>query len=241
MTKDAKMLYNNKTMEFVGIDTFSLLDFDNYVSVVLFTPTCNFRCPFCHNGETVLRSNSQINFDEIMACLKSKKGLVDAVVISGGEPTLMPELKERIKLIKRLGFLIKLDTNGTNPKCLKDLIENNLLDYVAMDIKNSLEAYPKTCGVSQINKDDIIESIELLKDNKVPYEFRTTLVEEYHDRESVKGLGKLISGANILYLQKFVNREGVIKKGLHEVPFEIAQNYRVLLEDFVKDVKLRGY
>ena len=235
------MLYNSKTMEFVGIDTFSLLDFDNYVSVVLFTPTCNFRCPFCHNGETVLKSNNQINFDDIIAYLKSKKGLIDAVVISGGEPTLMPELKERIQQIKNLGFLVKLDTNGTNPKSLKELIESNLLDYVAMDIKNSLQAYSKTCGVLQVNEDDIIESIKLLKDNKVPYEFRTTLVAEYHDEESIKGLGELIVGAKILYLQKFVDRNGVIKKGLHEVPLEIAQNYRDLLEYFVNNVKLRGY
>ena len=235
------MLYNSKTMEFVGIDTFSLLDFDNYVSVVLFTPTCNFRCPFCHNGATVLKSNNQINFDDIIAYLKSKKGLIDAVVISGGEPTLMPELKERIQQIKNLGFLVKLDTNGTNPKCLKELIESNLLDYVAMDIKNSLQAYSKTCGVLQVNEDEIIESIKLLKDNKVPYEFRTTLVAEYHDEESIKGLGELIVGAKILYLQKFVDRDGVIKKGLHEVPLEIAQNYRDLLEYFVNNVKLRGY
>jgi pyruvate formate lyase activating enzyme len=241
MTKHGNMLYNGKTMEFVGIDTFSLLDFDNYVSVVLFTPTCNFRCPFCHNGETVLKSNNQINFDDIIAYLKSKKGLIDAVVISGGEPTLMPELKERIQQIKNLGFLVKLDTNGTNPKCLKELIESNLLDYVAMDIKNSLQAYSKTCGVLQVNEDDIIESIKLLKDNKVPYEFRTTLVAEYHDEESIKGLGELIVGAKILYLQKFVDRDGVIKKGLHEVPLEIAQNYRDLLEYFVNNVKLRGY
>jgi pyruvate formate lyase activating enzyme len=235
------MFYNSETMEFVGIDTFSLLDFDNYVSVVLFTPTCNFRCPFCHNGETVLKSNNQIDFNEILAYLKSKKGLIDAVVISGGEPTLMPELKERIQQIKNLGFLVKLDTNGTNPKCLKELIENNLLDYVAMDIKNSLEAYPKTCGVSQINEADILKSIELLKGNQVPYEFRTTLVEEYHDEKSIKGLGELIAGAKNLYLQKFVDREGVIKKGLHEVPLEIAQNYRDLVEYFVENVKLRGY
>jgi len=241
MTKHDNMLYNSKTMEFVGIDTFSLLDFDNYVSVVLFTPTCNFRCPFCHNGETVLKSNNQINFDDIIAYLKSKKGLIDAVVISGGEPTLMPELKERIQQIKNLGFLVKLDTNGTNPKCLKELIESNLLDYVAMDIKNSLQAYSKTCGVLQVNEDEIIESIKLLKDNKVPYEFRTTLVAEYHDEESIKGLGELIVGAKILYLQKFVDRDGVIKKGLHEVPLEIAQNYRDLLEYFVNNVKLRGY
>jgi len=241
MTKHGNMLYNSKTMEFVGIDTFSLLDFDNYVSVVLFTPTCNFRCPFCHNGETVLKSNNQINFDDIIAYLKSKKGLIDAVVISGGEPTLMPELKERIQQIKNLGFLVKLDTNGTNPKSLKELIESNLLDYVAMDIKNSLQAYSKTCGVLQVNEDEIIESIKLLKDNKVPYEFRTTLVAEYHDEESIKGLGELIVGAKILYLQKFVDRDGVIKKGLHEVPLEIAQNYRDLLEYFVNNVKLRGY
>ena len=117
MTRCVNVFYNSITMEFVGIDTFSLLDFDNYVSVVLFTPTCNFRCPFCHNGETVLKSNKQIFFDEILTYLKSKKGLIDAVVISGGEPTLMPELKQRIQQIKNLGFLVKLDTNGTNPKC----------------------------------------------------------------------------------------------------------------------------
>ncbi|MDD4104032.1 MAG: anaerobic ribonucleoside-triphosphate reductase activating protein [Erysipelotrichaceae bacterium] len=228
-------------MEFVGIDTFSLLDFDNYISIVLFSPSCNFRCPFCHNGETVLKSREEIPFSEIVDFLKTKRGLVDAVVISGGEPTLMPELKDRIKAIKELGFLVKLDTNGTHPKTLKDLIDNNLLDYIAMDIKNSLKLYPETCGVLSVNINTIIESINILKDNNVPYEFRTTLVAEYHSEESVEELGELIQGSERLFLQKFVDREGVIKKGLHEVPFEIATKFQRILQKFVKHVDFRGY
>ena len=119
-------------MEFVGIDKFSLLDYDEKVSVVLFSPACNFRCPFCHNGESVLNSNTPILFEEILEYLKSRVGLIDAVVFTGGEPTLMPELKERIKAVKELGFLIKLDTNGTNPKVIEELLNEGLLDYIAM-------------------------------------------------------------------------------------------------------------
>ena len=138
-------------MEFVGIDKFSLLDFDEKVSVVLFSPACNFRCPFCHNGKSVLNSNTPILFEEILEYLKSRVGLIDAVVFTGGEPTLMPELKERIKAVKELGFLIKLDTNGTNPKVIEELLNEGLLDYIAMDIKNSESMYLETAGCLQIN------------------------------------------------------------------------------------------
>lgn len=228
-------------MEFAGIDTFSLLDYDNYVSVVLFAPTCNFRCPFCHNGETVLKSDKRIPFSEIIDYLKAKKSLIDAVVITGGEPTLMPELKERIEQIKSLGFLIKLDTNGTNCNALKNLVDNHLLNYVAMDVKNSLSMYAKTCGVSIVDEGEILKSIKYLKDNHIEYEFRTTLVEEYHDEDNIENLGRIIKGAKVLYLQKFVDREGVLKKGLHEVPFEKAKLFQNILQKYVKIVELRGY
>lgn len=228
-------------MEFVGIDKFSLLDYEEKVSVVLFSQDCNFRCPFCHNGDSVLNSNTPIKFDEILSYLKTRVGLIDAVVISGGEPTLMPELEERIRAIKALGFSIKLDTNGSNPEVLKHLLDEGLLDYVAMDIKNSESEYSKTCGCKQIPIENIKKSINILINSQISSEFRTTLVREFHNEQSIKEMGKLISGAKKLYLQKFVDREGVIQKGLHDISIEEANSYKQILLDFVTNVELRGY
>jgi len=228
-------------MEFVGIDKMSLLDYEDLVSVVLFTPKCNFRCPFCHNGLTVLDSEEHIEFDEILNYLQSRKGLIDAVVISGGEPTLMPELKERVIKIKQLGYKVKLDTNGSNPDVLKDLVNSHLIDYVAMDIKNSLSKYPETCGVNNINEDNIKESIQFLINGNIDYEFRTTLVKEFHNDQSIKEIGLLIKDAKKLYLQKFVDREGVIRKGLHEIDKDTAQKWAIELSKTIENVNLRGY
>ena len=227
-------------MEFVGIDRFSLLDYDEKVSVVLFSPACNFRCPFCHNGDSVLNSNTPIPFEEILQFLKSRVGLIDAVVFTGGEPTMMPELKERIKIVKDLGFLIKLDTNGTNPKLLEELINEGLLDYVAMDIKNSEARYKETTDCPHLNMESIKKSIEILKKNHVNYEFRTTIVKEFHDEVSIKEMGEMVRGAKKLYLQKFVDREGVIIKGLHEISLTEANHFRDILCLFVP-TELRGY
>ena len=228
-------------MEFVGIDKMSLLDYEDNISCVLFSPTCNYRCPFCHNGKSVLESSTYIPFEDILDFLKTRVGLLDAVVISGGEPTMMKELKERIMDIRELGFKIKLDTNGTSPDVLEDLIDSNLLDYVAMDIKNSLEMYPSTCGVANVNEFSVIRSINILKEKRVPYEFRTTLVKEFHNKESIKKMGELIKGAEKLYLQKFVDRETVLVPGLHEVEKEEAEEYLEILSKYVKEVYLRGY
>ena len=227
-------------MEFVGIDKFSLLDYDEKVSTVLFSPACNFRCPFCHNGESVLNSNTPILFEEILEYLKSRVDLIDAVVFTGGEPTLMPELKERIKAVKELGFLIKLDTNGTNPKVIEELLNEGLLDYIAMDIKNSESMYLETAGCLQINMENIKNSIKIIENSGVNYEFRTTLVKEFHTEKSIREMADLVKGAKQLYLQKFVDREGVIKKGLHEVSFEEANKFREILSEVVP-TELRGY
>ena len=228
-------------MDFVGIDKFSLLDYDENVSVVLFAPTCNYRCPFCHNGDSVLGSHAAIPFEEIMSFLESRKGLIDAVVVSGGEPTLMDDVVSKIEAIKNLGFKIKLDTNGTNPAILNELLCKNLINYVAMDIKNSEEKYPETTGVKNPQMDKIKESISIIMNSGIDYEFRTTLVAEYHSKESIEQMGKLIKGAKKLFLQKFVDREGVIKKGLHPIEEVWALSYKTILEDFVEHVELRGY
>ena len=228
-------------MSLVGLDKMSLLDYEDKISCVLFYKACNFRCPFCHNGLTVLEAEDEFLFEAVLEYLKSRIGLLDAVVFTGGEPTLEPHLKEHIKQVKELGFLIKLDTNGTNPKILKDLIDSNLLDYIAMDIKNSEEKYPLTTGVKKVDMDAIKESINIIMNSGVPYEFRTTLVDEFHKLEDMDELGELIKGAPKLYLQKFVERDGCIQKGLHEVKEDQANKFKEVLLKYVKEVELRGY
>ena len=228
-------------MEFVGIDKFSLLDYEDKVSCVLFCKPCNFRCPFCHNGTTVLEADTFIPFTDILEYLQSRKGLIDAVVVSGGEPTLMPDLKEKIVALKQLGFLVKLDTNGTNPEIIKDLYESNLIDYVAMDIKNSFNKYPLTTGTKQVDINKIKESINYLMTSGIDYEFRTTLIDEYHTLDDIKDMAKEIKGAKRMYLQKFVERDSCIKKGLHEVSKEKAEEFKEELSKELDNVSLRGY
>ena len=230
-------------MAIVGIDKLSLLDYEDKVSVVLFSRACNMRCPFCHNGEAVLNASEDdaINFEEILDFLKTRKGLVDAVVFSGGEPTLEPNLKVKIKAVRDLGFLIKLDTNGTNPEIVEDLLNEGLIDYVAMDIKNCPCLYGETCGVPNINLENIKKSIAIIMAKAPDYEFRTTLVKEFHERMDYDSFLSLIKGAKRLFLQKFVDREGCIKKGLHEVDIIEANKLRDYLALGIKEVTLRGY
>ena len=229
-------------MDFVGINKLSLLDYPCKVSAILYVDACNFRCPFCHNGLTLLDSkNDIIPFDDILSFLRKRQGVLDGVVISGGEPTLMPDLKEKIKAIKELGYAVKLDTNGTNPSLLKDLIDEHLIDYVAMDIKNAFIKYPLTCGVNSLDLDKIQRSIDILKDNNIDYEFRTTLIKEYHGFDEIKEMAKLLKGAKKLYLQQFKISDGVINKNLHPVDEDLALKFvNILLED-IEFVELRGY
>ncbi len=231
-----------QVMAIVGIDKLSLLDYEDKVSIVLFSQACNFRCPFCHNGESVLNAQSELDFDGILAYLKTRTGLVDAVVFSGGEPTLEPDLEVKIKAVKSLGFLIKLDTNGTNPVLLEKLIDEGLIDYVAMDIKNSPSLYAKTSGVNNVNLDNIRKSIAIIMKKAPDYEFRTTLVKEFHEHMDYDSFFELIKGAKRLYLQKFVDREGCIIKGLHDVDELEATKLRdYLLSKGLDFVTLRGY
>ena len=229
-------------MAIVGIDKLSLLDYEDKVSVVLFSQACNFRCPFCHNGDSVLNAQEEISFDEILAFLKTRTGLVDAVVFSGGEPTLEPDLEVKIKAVKSLGFLIKLDTNGTNPELLEKLLDEGLIDYVAMDIKNSPSLYAETSGVKSINLDNIKKSVSIIMKKAPDYEFRTTLVKEFHEHMDYDSFFEIIKGAKRLFLQKFVDREGCIIKGLHDVDELEATKLRdYLLSKGLSHVTLRGY
>lgn len=228
-------------MDFVGIDKFSLLDFEDRISCVLFCKPCNYRCPFCHNGTTVLEAETTIPFDDILEYLESRKGLIDAVVVSGGEPTLMPDLKEKIIKLKELGFLVKLDTNGTNPEVVKDLYENHLIDYVAMDIKNSFVKYAMTVGVKNAFLDKISQTIKFLMTSGIDYEFRTTLIDEFHNEQDMRDIAETIKGAKRLYLQKYVDRESCIAHGFHEVSKEKAERFVDILKGSIEQVELRGY
>lgn len=228
-------------MEFVAINKLSLLDYPNKVSCILFTRACNFRCPFCHNGLTLLNDyETVVKFDDIIAFLKKRQGVLDGVVISGGEPTLMDDLADKIRIIKELGYDVKLDTNGTNPDILLDLIEDGLIDYVAMDIKNALNKYDLTSG-AKVDTDKILKSIEILKNSGINYEFRTTLINEYHTKEDMYAMGKMLEGAKALYLQKFQISEGVINKNLHPVSEDLANSFVDILSQYIDLVELRGY
>lgn len=225
---------------FCGMEKLSLVDFDGYLACTLFTGGCNYRCPFCHNSP-LIHMQSPLEFEEILKFLNSRKKMLDAVVITGGEPTLHPILPDVIKKIKELGFKIKLDTNGTNPSMLKELIDNKLIDYVAMDIKTSLNNYHIVTGTVNPLLDKVKESISILKTSGIDYEFRTTLVKEYHTEEEIYKIKELLVDAKKLYLQKFVLRETCLNQNLNEVDKDTANNYKTILESAIKQVFLRGY
>ncbi len=229
-------------MDFVGIEKLSLVDFDHHMSAVLFSPGCNFACPFCHNSALVIAPefNHPIAFSEILAFLKKRVGLLDAVVVTGGEPTLMPDLKSKIAQIKELGFKVKLDSNGSHPEKIKELVEEGLIDYIAMDVKSSFETYPKITN-SKVNIDKIKESIEYIKSCGIDYEFRTTLVAEFHDEADIRQMAKEIGNAKRMRLQLFVDGENCIERGLHEVDLPTARKFEEILKENIPDVKLRGY
>lgn len=230
--------------KFYGIEKLSLVDYEGKLACTLFTGGCNFRCPFCHNASLVidLKNVDSITDEEILSYLEKRKKTIDAVVITGGEPTLMPSIAQKVKLFKDMGYLVKLDTNGSNYEVLKELVNKNLIDYVAMDVKNSIDCYKNTAG---INNDDIlnnvIKSIKFLKDNNIDYEFRTTLVEELHSSESIEEMGKMLKGSKRLFLQKFNDKGTCIKNNLHEVEIKKALEYKCILEKYIQIVQMRGY
>ena len=233
-------MINNK---FMGIEKLSLVDYEGKLACTLFTNGCNFKCPFCHNSSLVTNydNNNYIEDEEIYLYLEKRKKQIDAVVITGGEPTLMPNLIEHITKIKQLGYLVKLDTNGTNPDIIKKLLDLNLIDYIAMDIKNSYNKYDVTTGIKNISLDNIKQSINLILNCNIDYEFRTTLVKEYHNEEDIKEIALMIKGAKTHFLQCFIDKGTCIKNDLHEVSKEDALKFKQILEHTISYVSLRGY
>lgn len=224
-----------------GFEKMSLLDYEGKIACTLFLNGCNFMCPWCHNSSLISFEGDEVDLDEFYLYLEKRKNILEAVCISGGEPTLNPNLKKIIRRIKNIGYLVKLDTNGTNPQVLRELINEKLIDYIAMDIKNDENNYPKTIGLEHINFKNIKESINIIMNSNIEYEFRTTLVKELHTEENIINIKELIKGANKYYLQKFILRESCLNQSLNEIDINTANHYKNILSDSIKNVYLRGY
>jgi pyruvate formate lyase activating enzyme len=196
-----------------GLQKTTLLDFPGHVACTIFTGGCNFRCPYCQNGELVLNPAAQpcLSEEEVMAFLKKRKGILEGVCITGGEPTLQSDLENFVREIRNLGYLVKLDSNGYRPEILKSLVEQGLVDYVAMDVKASKENYAKVTGVPGLDVTKIEESVAyLMTQDKIPYEFRTTVVRGLHTLEEFEEIGKWLEGAPALFLQCYQESGNVL-------------------------------
>lgn len=228
-------------MEILGIEKVSFVDYDDKICATIFTGGCNFRCPFCHNSGIVEKIFNPYSEDEILTYLKERSRLLDAVTISGGEPTLQKDLEEFIIKVKSLGYKIKLDTNGTRPDVVKNLIEKNLIDYIAMDIKNNFEDYSKITGIANPNIEKIKETIHYLNEKNFPFELRTTLVKGFHTKDSIEKMAKDLKGQNKLFLQKFVDNESCFSSNLEPISKAEAEEFQKILSKTIKNVNLRGY
>ena len=199
-------------MQIYGFHKTTLLDYPEHIAATVFTGGCNFRCPFCHNGELVLDPGAQpsITEEEVLSYLKKRREILQGVCVTGGEPTLQKDLKDFLGKIKELGYLVKLDTNGYRPGVLWDLLQNGLVDYVAMDLKASRKNYATAAGLKTMDLSRIEESIGILKSSGIPYEFRTTVVKGIHRVEEFENIGRWIAGCPVYYLQNYEENENCL-------------------------------
>ena len=225
-----------------GFAKLTLLDFPGRVACTVFTGGCNFKCPFCHNASLAVRAGElpNIHEEEVFALLRKRKGILDGVCVSGGEPLLMPDLGDFLGRIKEMGYAVKLDTNGYLPERLAAVIDLGLVDMVAMDIKNSPEKYPLTAGVPGLDMAPIYESADILMRGSLPYEFRTTVVKELHEAEDFEKIGRWIAGASAYYLQSFTDSGDIIKDGLSAHSKETLESFLGIVQKYVSNSHLRG-
>ena len=226
-------------MRLGGLLKMTLLDFSGRIACTVFTEGCDFRCPFCHNASLVTHFGEGISVDSFFSFLKKRQGMLDGVCISGGEPLLHPDIEGFIRKIRELGYAVKLDTNGAHPEVLGALIAAGLLDYVAMDIKNSPAKYAETAGLSAMPA-GVEKSVALLLSGVVPYEFRTTVVEELHEASDFAAIGEWIKGAERYYLQKFTDSGDLIGEGLSAPTDEKLRACLAAVVPFVPSASLRG-
>ncbi|MCR4708889.1 MAG: anaerobic ribonucleoside-triphosphate reductase activating protein [Clostridiales bacterium] len=228
-------------MKIHGLQKMTLLDFPGRVACTVFIGGCDFRCPFCHNFELVDGTAKPIMDDEeLLSFLSGRKGLLDGVAFTGGEPMINPGLPELIRKIRDLGYAIKLDTNGYHPETLEMLLKEGLIDYVAMDIKNSPAKYAMTSGLDQLDLEPVKKSISLLLEGDVDYEFRTTVLKEFHEADDFEEMGKMIKGAKKYFLQAFTDRDSVPFGNLHAPNKAEMTAFMAKAAPYVLEISLRG-
>ena len=228
-------------MKIKGLQKLTLLDYPGRLAATVFLGGCNMRCPFCHNASLVVRpDNTEITEDELFAFLESRRGKLSGVCVTGGEPTLNRELPSFISKIRALGYSVKLDTNGTDPDMLESLICDGLVDYVAMDIKTSIENYGRVSGIPDIDTSKIERSIDLLLSGTVPYEFRTTVVRELHTASDFYSIGRRIEGARAYFLQSFKDSGDLIEDGFSSYSEAEIQSLLDIVKVYIPNAQIRG-
>ena len=219
----------------------TLLDYPGRTAATIFTHGCNFRCPFCHNAGLVVRpSEFTIKEEEVLDYLEKRKKLLDGVCITGGEPLLQKDIADFIRKVKSLGYLVKLDTNGTFPEKLISLVDKGLVDYVAMDIKNSKEKYATTAGISSLDIGAVEQSVAFLLEGKVDFEFRTTIVKELHTVDDIAAIGEWIKGAPRYFLQNFVDSGDLICSDMSATSRDELCKMQQKAQEFVLNTEIRG-
>ena len=235
------MTKENTILKIHGLQKMTLLDFPGRVACTVFLGQCDFRCPFCHNYELVDGSAPAVmDEEELFSFLRKRQGLLDGVAVTGGEPCIHKGLPALLAGIRSLGFAVKLDTNGNHPDILEQCLEEGLVDYVAMDIKNSPDKYALTIGLPKIDLAPVRKSIRLIMESGIPYEFRTTVVDELHGAADFAEIGKMIDGADAFFLQCFTDRDAVPYGNLHAPSREKLEEYAEIVRPYVKQVSLRG-
>ena len=223
-----------------GFQKMTVLDFPGKIACILFTYGCNLKCPFCHNASLVIDDIEEFSEDEIFKYLEKRKGILDGVCVSGGEPFLQPDIMDFLKKLKNTGLAVKIDTNGTFPEKLREAVENCLVDYVAMDIKNSKEKYPLITGIEGLKLDKIQQSVDFLLNSNIDYEFRTTVVSEYHTEDDMLKIGQWIKGAKNYFLQSFTDSGNLIGENLHAHSNEKMRQFEEIIRPFVQNIGVRG-
>ena len=228
-------------MKLCGLQKTTLLDYPGHVAATVFLGGCNFRCPFCHNSG-LIGSDAKPLFteDEILGFLQKRKGILEGLCVTGGEPTLQADLKAFLKKAKDLGYLIKLDTNGYQPEVLKNLVFQGLIDYVAMDIKGGRSNYEKASGFCGIRIEQVEKSAEFLMEGHVPWEFRTTVVKGIHGKEDFMDIGKWLKGPSLYFLQNYVESEEVLCPGYESFSKSELEGFLGIVKPWIPNSALRG-